>query len=368
MSWVLGRYIAMLALSRLLLVLFGLASVMIFLDFLADGDEVIRDGDGTLLPMLKYAGLRLPSILSQVFPVSAFLAGLLCFSGLARHGELAALQAAGVSKLALALAALPAALIVATLQFAVEDVAVPASLKELRDWGVGSFDKRDKDAPPAIWVRKGQDILRYRAIDGDDAVLTDLTIFRRDAAGNLVERIEAAKADYQDGVWILADARRTGPDSTEQEDIGRYEWHGGLQPEMLDSITAHPRETPVASLLRVRGEVGIGNQPSYLYDLWVHERFARPINTMLMLFLTVALAFPFGRQGGSGLWFAGAIGLGFSLWTLDGLFLGLGELGLLKAAVAAWTPAAVLALVVVGVALHFEYRVAARRRPVAVLD
>ena len=359
MTSVFGRYLIGLILSRLLLVMTGLATVMLFVDFLSDGDQVIADSDNVFSAVLRYSLLRLPAILSQIFPLATFLAGLLCFTALARHGELAALQAAGLSKLRTAVTVLPAALLIATTQYLIEDLALPAANQALRDWGVGDY------APDAdddyVWVRKGEDILRYRNSSDGGRRLNEVTIFKRDSDGNLTEKIEATAAVYDGALWTLEDGRRHAANQDQPESFTRLPWTAELTPRALEAITRHPRETPLTALMLTGGDSGIGNRPPYLYDLWLQERFARPLTTVLMLLLTIAIARPALRDQGSGVWFAIAVGIGFLLWTLSGLFLALGELGLLAPVVAAWMPALVLVLIGVWLALHIEYHVAPRQ-------
>ena len=68
------------------------------------------------------------------------LAALLTFAELTRHSELTAIAAAGVSKPRLAAAVLPVALLIAAVQFLIEDQAVPRAVAELRAWGIGDYD------------------------------------------------------------------------------------------------------------------------------------------------------------------------------------------------------------------------------------
>lgn len=361
MTSVFGRYLIRLVLSQLALVITGLAAVMLFVDFLSDGDQVIADSENVFSAVARYSLLRLPAILSQIFPLATFLAGLLCFTALARHGELAALQAAGLSKFRTVVAVLPAALLIAVTQYLVEDLALPAANQALRDWGVGDYAPDRDGGDSYVWVRKGEDILRYSSKSDDARRLAEVTVFKRDSDGNLTEKIEARTAVYENGQWTLEDGRLYQADRAEPEAFARLPWTANLTPRALESITRHPRETPLTALMLTGGDSGIGNRPPYLYDLWLQERFARPLTTVLMLLLTIALARPALRDQGSGVWFAVAVGIGFLLWTMSGLFLALGELGLLAPIVAAWMPALILVLIGLWLALHIEYHVAPRQ-------
>ena len=366
MSLVLSRYIAVLLLSRLVLIGGGMAAVVVFLDFLSDGDQVIAQSEELVLPILRFSALRLPLILSQILPIAAFFAGVFTFAQLSRHSELAALHAAGAPKAHLALAALPAALFVAILQFFIEDVAVPQATQALKAWGIGDYASGD-DEEDVFWLRQGNDILRYRGADATDHVLLDLTIFRRDDEGNLTERIDAPTALFSGGRWLLRDAVVTSADTIESQSVSNYHWETTLSPRLLEAVASHPRAASLAALLQAQSESGTGNQPDYVFRVWVHERISRPISTIFLVFLTVALARPSNRGPGGGWWLVVSMSVGFALWSIDGLMLKLGEHGLLVPWVAAWVPTMLIALAGGWIALYVEHqaswREGRRRQP-----
>jgi lipopolysaccharide export system permease protein len=190
---VLSRYVGRMLLARALILLAGLAALMMILEFLADGDKVIEAGGGVVLPVLRFTALRLPEILAELLPVTAMLAALLTFADLARHSELVAIHAAGISKPRLIVAVLPVALLIALLQLAIADQAVPRAVAELRAWGIGDYEA-DPDAPTFSWLRHGNDILRVGAFDANAGEIQDVILFERDAEGNLIAASTAPRA------------------------------------------------------------------------------------------------------------------------------------------------------------------------------
>ncbi len=352
MASVLSRYIARRLLARAALLLFGLAALMMILDFLANGDQVLADSDRVLLPALRYTVLRLPEIVAQLLPISAMLAGLLTFAELARFSELTAIAAAGVSKPRLAVAVLPVALLLAVIQFLIEDQAVPVAVGRLRAWGVGDY----APAGAGAWLRHGDDILRLRALDPLAGRIDDVTVFRRDPEGNLVARLTAPSATYEDGGWTLHDVTRTlvGPGMVEHQD--RLRWSDDLDPQLLASVLADPRETPLSQLLRAIRAPGLGTQPSYRYKLWLQERLAAPVTTIAMILIIVALVRPLSGRAAQGWLITLGVAVGFVCWTFDGLVLTFGDLGLLPPVLAAWTPLAVFAASAASLMLQQERR------------
>lgn len=365
MVWTVSRYLSRLYLIRFAFLLLGLAILVVFLDFLADGDEVLEAGGGAVTPILRYTMLRLPEIVAELIPITAMLAGFVTFAGLARFRELTALLGVGISKFTLAAAIAPAAILVAALQLAIEDQALPLAVGELRAWGVADYAASDEDK--ATWIRQGTDIVRIGHFDRAGDRLESVSIFRRDDAGNLLERIEAEIAVYREGDWALQGVRRSTPGEPTEYETQPLGWPQGMSLDLLLSAATHPKETSLSNLLRVSDRSDLGTQPSYRYKLWLHERLAGPVTTVVLIVLTVALAQPFESRTGRGMLLAAWLAAGFAAWTFDGLVLTFGEIGLLPPTLAAWTPPAVFAAVAVWLMLHDERRKVRREPRVPVL-
>ena len=233
--------------------------------------------------------LRLPDILAEIIPVAALLAGLLAFAELARHSELTAIYAGGMSKVRLALAIVPVVVLISGFQLLIEDQAQPVAMKELRAWGVGDYAR---DEARATWLRRDADILRIEKIDPGQVELHGLTIFRRDADGNLIAKIDAVRAVFEDGSWTLYDVARSEITSATVEKLRHMAWSGDVAPGDLDLLITSPAEMPLRELLRVVDDPELGSQPAYRYATWLHERIAGPVTTAMLLLLTVAIARP----------------------------------------------------------------------------
>jgi lipopolysaccharide export system permease protein len=359
-----SRYLTTLFLMRFGFLLLGLSILVVFLDFMADGDEVLEAGGGAVTPILRYTVLRLPEILSELIPITAMLAGFLTFAILARYRELTAMLGVGISKFKLALAIAPAALLVAAGQFVIEDQAVPVTVSELRAWGVADYAATDGGP---IWIRQGTDIVRIRHLDHAADRMEGVTIFRRDPEGNLLERVEAVSAVYQDGSWSLLGVRRSAPGAPSEIESAPLDWPQGLSPDLLHAASAHPKETPLVELLRVSAQSDLGTQPGYRYRVWLQERLAGPVTTMILIILTVALAQPFESRSGRGFLLAIWLATGFVCWTFDGLVLTFGEIGLLPPVLAAWAAPAVFAAMALWLMIQDERRKVEGKRPAAAL-
>lgn len=351
MTSTIGRYVSRLLFARFVMVLLGVAALLLLLEFLADSDQIIAASDGTIAAVSFYMLLRLPDIVAELIPVAALLAGLLTFAELARHSELTAIFAGGLSKFRLAAAIIPVVVVIGLLQLVIEDQARPAAIRELRAWGVGDYQPSD-DEQVVTWLRRGSEILQIQSVDPARAELRGVTIFQRDQDGNLIAKIEAARAVAEAGSWMLYDVSRSVVGSSQLETAARLPWAGDLAPEDLEILITNPPEMPLLDLVHVVRHPELGSQPAYRYATRLHERLAGPVTTAMLLFLTVALARPPRGRASQGVLIAAGLGAGFMLWTFDGLVLNFGDLGLIPPVLAAWTPVAVIAAIALTAVLH----------------
>ena len=162
---------------------------------------------------------------------------------------------------------------------------------------------------------------------------------------------------------MLRDAVRSQVGSGVAEVAARMPWFGDLAPTDLELLATNPQEMPLFDLLRVVSHPDLGSQPAYRYQTWLNERLASPVTTAMLLFLTVALARPPRGRATQGMLIAIGIGIGFLLWTFDGIVLNFGDLGLLPPLLAAWTPVPVIAAIAGSIVLHDHGSGRAGRHP-----
>ncbi len=354
---VLDRYVTRLFLRRFVVLLFGLVALMVILDFLANADEVIADGADSIAALARYVGLRLPDILLRAIPFAVLLGGLLTMAGLTRHSELTALRAVGVSQFRIMIALAPAALLVAVPQFWIGDRLLPPAAAALQRWGVGDVESAfARDEQGMIWLRQDPDIVRVGRVDLDGPSLSDVTIFRRDDEGRILERITAGRAVRDGRDWTLLDVTVSQIGTGRSAHLQRTRWEGGPDAALLQSLASHPRQMSFARVAQLATSPGTGSGPTYLYAVWMHRKLAEPLITLLIVFLAVPLVQGLRQRAGVAPIVAVGIVIGFLFFTLDGLVLALGEAGLLPPVLAAWGPVVAFAAIAGTLALRHEWR------------
>src|SRR5919205_3717095 len=93
----LAMYMVRLFVTRTLAVMIALVLVLMTLDLLGESGKILAvpgNGDAELW---RYAGLRIPMLVSRFLPFSVLLGTLIAFVGLNQHSEVVAMKAAGIS-------------------------------------------------------------------------------------------------------------------------------------------------------------------------------------------------------------------------------------------------------------------------------
>jgi LPS export ABC transporter permease LptG len=345
---VLTRYLNRMFLVRFAVVLFGVIGFAAVIDLIDVGPELVKAGDGGAGPALRYFGLRLPIMLSELMPIAALIAGLLTVADLLRHREMVVIWSSGVRPLTVLRMLLPVGLVLVGAKFVVDDVALPRATTELRIWGIGEYRHRpgEGQAGEYYWVRSGDDIVRLAAPAAVVGKVEDVTIYRRDPAGILIERLTAARAEPAPDGWRLLDVTRSAIGAHTLERLPDLDWPGVIDLERIGLLARPPRELALPQLWDIARSGGYGLRAAEPYRTWLHQRVASAFVPMLLMMLGFALVRRFSRTASIAPVFMIAVGIGFTLIILSGVTSALGEVGVLAPPLAAWGPLLLLAAIV----------------------
>lgn len=360
---VLARYISRMFLIRLAVVLFSVAGFALLFDLLENADGVLRAAGGRSWPLLTYSLLRLPVILSEMVTLSALVAGILTVGDLLRHRELVVMWNGGVSPLGMIYRLLPVGLLLVGLKFAVDDMLVPYTSGELRAWAVGEY-KRTAGAAGAtndVWLSSGADVVRIPREAAAQRRIDAITIFRRDAQGLLIERLDAARALPVAEGWELHDVIRRRVGAGRPEFVDSVVWNGRIELGDIALLAREPRELSIAQLRTVIANNAFAIRTTDAYRTWLHVRLANAVVPFLLVVLAFGLARRFSRTGTLAPVFIRGIAIGFGFHICEGIVVALGEVGVLDPLLAAWTLPLGLALFVLGPPIVAEFRLGSTR-------
>lgn len=351
---VLTRYLNRMFLIRLGVVLFGIIGFATVVDLLDVAEDLVQAPEGAISAGLRYVGLRLPIMLSELLPIGALIAGLLTVADLLRHRELVVIWSSGIRPLVVLRLLLPAGLALVGVKFLVDDLALPRAAAELRLWGIGEYrpSPADGQAGAFYWLRNGDDIIRLSAAAVATGRLEDVTVYRRDPEGLLTERLEASQGTALEGAWRLQDVTRTRIGRQGSERLPTYDLPVAIDLEQVQLMARPPRELPLLRLAEITATGGHGLRALEPYQTWLHQRIAGALVPMFLMMLAFALVRRFSRTASIAPVFLTAVGIGFTFLIVSGVASALGEVGLLVPALAAWTPTLALAALVLSLGIN----------------
>lgn len=348
----LHRYFARLFFLRFLLVLVGVSLAVVAFEL----TEALGGDDWTFETISRYTLLRLPSLMAQLLPIATLIAGLLTVGELLRQRELVATWAAGLSQFRLLVGMLPLLLLLGAFQFLLNDQVVPRTTDQLRQWGIGEFRSSGLlgSDDGYLWLRSGNDVVRLATRGLRDDQLLDVTVFRRDGEGELLERLDAARAARESDGWLLQDVVRHETAPYRQSRVESHLWPGVVEVEELHLVARPARELALGDLWDLLQSDGYGQRPRELYATWVHARIAQFFTAPLVLCLAFALGQGWRRTGELTRLTLSGLAIGFAFFILDGASVALGEVGFLPPYLAAWAPPLLLASIVAHLLLKPE--------------
>lgn len=350
---ILPRFILQTVGLRVLGALVVLVSILQILDLLDVTTEILdrRLGPGGVL---YYVALRTPALIQQVAPLSVLAGCLFAFGQLARENAVVVLRSSGLSAYRITAFAAPAALAAALLHLGVNGWLAPASQAALDAWWARSAPGAEETASASRSFRVGRDIVV--ASPGDEAGrrLADITIYRRDAEGRLMQRTRADAATYEGGGWRLRGARfeMLGTASVRRGSADEMSWPDGPRPDDVRLIFADSQMLAPGTAQRALAG-GPAARSEAFYRTHLHRAWAAPVGALVMLLLAAPVCLVNFRNSGGRVMVA-CLTAGLLFLVTDGLFTALGEGGSIPAALAAWAGPAMFASASVAALLFLE--------------
>lgn len=353
-------YLSWALLKRVALIALGFSLMLVLFDVLNNADQIEkRYGDGFAV-VLHYMAFRFPEMAGLVTPFCILVAALLTLLGLAQHNEVLAFKAAGMSFYRMLLLMLPAAALVAAAHFVVSDFVTPLAKRQLarmeleRPTDDESAAARQKTQN--IWLRDGASVVQVFQVQREGRYLSQIAIYRRDAAGNFTERVVAKAARWSNRQWTLVGAttqimEAQGPSISSAETLP---WTTTLRPRDFFNLSANATQFTARELAALSQGNNVGTRPNYTYETWRQRRLALPVVAIMMLILAAPVAQARVRNVNLGARLAAGIGLGFLFFVTDGLSQALGESGAVLPAVSAWAPVAIFASIGASVLVWIE--------------
>lgn len=341
---ILDKYLILEFLKALFFILLAFIFIFIVVDLFDDLSKFIEK-KVLIFDIFLFYLYQIPSIAVLVFPVGALLSLFFSLGMMARHFEILALKANGISLNRIFLTYMIAGFALSLFVIFVNEMIVPYANEKVRD------HKRTKiNKLPAIDYRL-QNNLKYlgengftysiKTYDGRKDEIRRVSVFKFDENHNMVMRIDAEKAVWKDGVWEFQNGYlRIFSDSLDQEVISFMKRKFPELKEKPESFARRIKSLDEMKYTEVKNYINklkrTGKDPSKaLVELYTKISF--PFVTFIIIILGAPLSAD-TRRSGLALGFGLSLLISFIYWGGLQVSKAYGIKGNVPPSLAAWVP------------------------------
>ncbi|MCW0309287.1 LPS export ABC transporter permease LptG [Pantoea ananatis] len=321
---VLDRYIGKTIFNTILMTLFMLVSLSGIIKFV---DQLRKTGQGaySALDAGYYTLLSVPKDIEIFFPMAALLGALLGLGTLAQRSELVVMQAAGFTRMQVALSVMKTAIPLVLLTMAIGEFVAPQGEQMARNFRAQQlYGGALVSTQNGLWAKDGNSFIYIERIKGDDEI-DGVSIYNFNDARRLenVRYAASAKWDKDKKLWMLSqvdESNLTDPKQiTGSQSLGG-EWKTSLTPDKLGVVALDPDALSITGLYDYSKYLKQSGQESGRYRLNMWSKIFQPLSVAVMMLM--ALSFIFGplRSVSMGVRVVTGISFGFLFYVLDQIF------------------------------------------------
>lgn len=343
---ILRRYMLRSIMTTTGLVLAVLLGLAVFIEFVGQLDD-IGTGDFGMPHALLYAILKLPNLAHVMLPMAVLLGAMLGLGGLANHGELVAIRAAGVSTGRLAGAVMVTGLVLTLIALVLGEYVGPPLDSYARQFRTNAKHADTGIATGStVWIRDGDTILNITGL-GDSFRFGGVFLFRMQPGGLAsVGRADSAGVD-DENQWVLNNYSESvfDRDTVRTRRMRQSTQANNLSPDLVGLAVVRPSSLRGLELYRYIKylEQNELDARRYVGAFWSRIASAIAVTPMCVL----ALPFVMGRMRSSGTGARMIVGLivGLAYFLASRSLEDGGQVYELNTVLVAWLPTIALILV-----------------------
>ncbi|MBB4857277.1 lipopolysaccharide export system permease protein [Novosphingobium chloroacetimidivorans] len=335
-------YLARLFTTRILAVLFMLVLVLQMLDLLGQSGDILAYPGNGQAQLLHYVSLRIPQLIARFLPYSVLLATIITLATLNQNSEVISMKAAGLSAHQVLAPLVATALVISGMSFLFNERIVTRATASLNAWEAVDYGPIPKTASARnnLYIAEGRDILLAGTLsgEGDAMVMTQVTYYRRDAAGMIVEQLRAPRATYANPGWRLEQPVRFDAQAVKASKLDSAVVAKGVTPARIAISGVDADAEGLFTLTNSIDAMAVaGRRTTDLKAAWWHK-LSGPLSAALMPLLGAVAAFGLARSGQLLIRAVTGMALGFAYFVFDNAALAMGNFGGYPPFVAAWAP------------------------------
>jgi len=333
-------YIGTSFLKCFLLIILILAVLFSLIEFLSQLDDVGK-GMYTLGDALIFVLFTLPKCLLDLMPVSAMLGGAIALGMLADHGELLAMQAAGISAPRICAAMFATAMLIVitfgimaeTIMPDMEQVARRSRVQAL--YGTGVHLTRQ-----GFWMRRQNSYIHVHKISSE-GVAAGVDIFEFDTQGRLKSFTHALSANIRNNKqWTMSGIIQkviTDQGMTIKE-AATWTMESFLSIDQVAVLELSPYSLSTPDLIDYIKALQESGQDADPYWLALWRKLSVPLTTGAMVLFSLSFVFGFNRRISAGRRITMASFIGCAIYFADQMVMHTGLLLNLNPLITAMIP------------------------------
>ena len=215
-----------------------------------------------------------------------------------------------------------------------------------------------------LWLRQtGENsnfIIQARSSSRNGDILYGVRFHEFSTNGDLVRRIEAARAELQPGAWKLFNAtqwRFLDKNLFETADIRPYPeivLPTDLTSDRILSSFAAPKTISVWKLPAFIDQLNASGFSAVRHEVFLQSQYATPLTLVAMMLIGAAFSLKHARFGNAGVMALLAILSGFLMFAVKNVAESLGQAQEVPVLLATWAPPLAAALFALAFVLHLE--------------
>jgi lipopolysaccharide export system permease protein len=334
-------YMAKLFVLRSLAVLAALVVVLQTLDLLGESGKILRVAGNGDAELWHYVSLRVPQLIARFLPFSVLLGTLITLATLNQNSEIVSMKAAGISAHQIIAPLVLASLGIAALTFAFQERVVTRATATLSAWQAVEYGPIPPNSGIAnnVWVRNGDDLIFAATVSGRGSAtrLSNVKAYDREG-GTLVRTIEASRARFANGGWLLERPVIFEVATTAERSLPTLLFAQGVDPTQFTLANVDPDEQDFRTLQESIRQMEAAGRATGPLQAGLWHKFSGPLSAVLMPLLAAVAAFGLARSGQLALRAVIGMALGFAYFVADNFALAMGNFGAYPPLLAAWAP------------------------------
>ncbi|HEY5716548.1 MAG TPA: LPS export ABC transporter permease LptG [Psychromonas sp.] len=272
-----------------LFVLIGLSSIIKFVDQM----RAVGEGTYGAWHAAYFVILKIPAELAVFFPMAALIGALIGLGSLASSSELVVMQAAGLSKLRIAVAVLKTAIPMVLAVMVLSEFVAPQTDKEAYSMRYLARKGEDKVSNQyGVWVKDAGSFVSIERMN-NQSELFNVQLYFFDEKLKLQYAILARKAVFEEGGWRFENTSKTTffADKTETSQLDNYLWDTKLTPKKLEVVLGEPDKMSMRDIYNYINYLENNEQDANGYWLTFWRKAVLPFTIVVMMLLSVSFIF-----------------------------------------------------------------------------